>query len=43
MASGETSCDPSDVSLALAFVILLDLNSHRSLTQGNLLLEELFG
>ena len=43
VASGQTSCDPSDIALALASVVLLDLDSHRSLTQSNLLLEDLLG
>ena len=43
VASGQTSCDPSDIALALASVVLLDLDSHRSLTQSDLLLEDLFG
>ena len=43
VASGQTSRDPSDVALALASVVLLDLDSHGSLTQSDLLLEDLFG
>ena len=43
VASGQTSCDPSDIALALASVVLLDLDSHGSLTQSNLLLEDLLG
>ena len=43
VTSRQTSCDPSDVALAPAFVILLDLDSNRSLAHRNLLLEELFG
>ena len=43
VAPGQTSCDPSDIALALASVVLLDLDSHGSLTQSNLLLEDLLG